>query len=191
MTGNALLQVLRDVVTTARRRRIKIAIMGGIATSVYSPPRATFDIDGIADIERKKIESFLGELKEKGFSYDEKRPFKIIEGLPLVTLYFPRHKVYFDLFLAESEFQKLILARARTVRVDDLRLNIISPEDLILVKLISGRPRDTEDVRQILIENSEKLDFSYLRQWAKKLGVVVFLKDEMKSLGFEPARSKR
>ena len=188
MTGNALWQVLSKALRVARKRRIKIAIMGGVATSIYSPPRATFDLDGIAEIGEGGIKKFLRDLQQEGFTYDEKNPVKTIQGLPFITLYFARHKIYFDLFLAESGFQKLILERARSVRAGNLRMDIISPEDLILVKLLSGRPRDTEDVRQILVENSEELDFAYLRKWAKKLKVAVFLRDEMRSLRIKPVR---
>ncbi len=186
MTKNALIDVLKIVVTVFHRRKIKMALMGGLATSIYSPPRATFDIDAIADIAEGKLNRLLAALKQAGLSYDEKNPVKIINGLSFITLYFPRSKIYFDLFLAESGFQKMILERSRTIRVGELRLSIISPEDLILVKLMSGRPRDTEDARQILIENFKELDFTYLRTWAAKLGIAVFLKDEIKGLMITP-----
>lgn len=182
MTGNALWRVLSKALRVARRRKIKIAIMGGVATSIYSPPRATFDLDGIAGVGKGGIKNFLSDLRQEGFTYDKKHPVKSIQGLSFITLYFARHKIYLDLFLAESDFQKLILERTHSVRTGKLRLDIISPEDLILVKLLSGRPRDTEDVRQILVANSEELDFAYLRSWAQKLKVAVFLEDEMRSL---------
>ena len=61
-------------------------------------------------------------------------------------------------------------------------MEVISPEDLILVKLLSDRPRDTEDVRQILLESSGDLDFKYLEEWAGSLGVLQFLRDEVCSI---------
>lgn len=61
---------------------------------------------------------------------------------------------------------------------------IISPEDLILVKLQSGREKDTEDIREIILENIS-VSFKYLRSWAKLLKVDTFLRDELESLGLE------
>ena len=40
-----------------------------------------------------------------------------------------------------------------------MMVDIISPEDLILLKLQAGRERDTEDVRNIICENFKTLDF--------------------------------
>ncbi len=186
MTENALLVVLRKVIKTAERIQVKVVIMGGMAVSIYSTPRATFDIDAIGDFDEERIGRFLVELKKQGFSFDEKNPVKEIAGLPFVTLYFRDSRIYFDLFIARSEFQKTVVRRARSLQIRDINLDVISPEDLILVKLISARTRDVEDIRQVLSENSETLDFSYLRHWADKLGQLAFLQDEMTSLGFPP-----
>jgi predicted nucleotidyltransferase len=186
MRENALFEVLKIVSDTARRLGIKVVIMGGMAVSVYAAPRATFDIDAIGDIKEELLDSFLSDLKSQGFSFDEKRPVKIIAGLPFITLYYRRFQVPVDLFLVRNEFQMSIVQRACTLRVSGLDLDLISPEDLILIKFIAGRSRDIEDIRQILIENSQVLDFNYLRQWAAKLGQRIFLEDELKSLGIIP-----
>jgi len=47
---------------------------------------------------------------------------------------------------------------------------LISPEDLILHKLIAGRDRDRSDITDILWMNPE-VDTDYLRTWAATLGV--------------------
>jgi hypothetical protein len=39
-----------------------------------------------------------------------------------------------------------------------------SPEDLIIHKVIAGRPRDLEDVKNILVKQVD-LDFVYVRKW--------------------------
>ena len=38
-------------------------------------------------------------------------------------------------------------------------------------------------MNDILDEHKNKLDYSYLKKWAKQLGVMVFWEDELKSLG--------
>jgi DNA polymerase elongation subunit (family B) len=102
--------------------------------------------------------------------------------MPFVSLIYSKHKTYVDLFLGQSEFQKSLLSRARKFKFNKGTINVVSPEDLILVKLISGREKDIEDVRDIITENLKNLNFKYLRDWAKRLNVDIFLKDELKSL---------
>lgn len=156
--------------------------MGGMAVSIYARPRATYDIDGIISIKKGQIEDFLYILKESGFKYDKKEPIKFIRGLPFITLCYAKYKTYIDLFIAGNKFQNNILARAKKVRFNKMSLNIISLEDLILIKLQTGRERDIEDVRDMILENMEKIDLRYLRKWARALNVHAFLKDELKSL---------
>lgn len=188
MTSNILLIVVEELLKIFKKYKIDLVLMGGIATSILAKPRATFDIDGLISITENEIKKLLPELRKKGFRFDQKKPLKRIQGLPFLTLYFSLHKTYVDLFIALSEFQKRAIKRARQIRYNKINIKIISPEDLILIKLQSGREKDIEDVREIMMENKDKIDHKYLKRWAKKLGVQMFLEDEMRSLGIR-ARS--
>jgi hypothetical protein len=86
MSDNSLLEIVRKLSSTAGRLQGKFVLMGGMALSVYAPPRATFDIDAIGDFEDEQLNRFLDDLKEQGFSFDEKAPVKEIAGLKLITL---------------------------------------------------------------------------------------------------------
>ena len=157
--------------------------MGGIATSVLAKPRATFDIDGLIAITEEKLKNVLPELRKKGFKFDRRQPLKKIQGLSFLTLYFSPGQIYVDLFIALTDFQKEIIRRAKQIKYNKIDLKIISPEDLILVKLQSGREKDIEDTREIVIENKRGLDYRYLKRWARRLGVIAFLEDELRSCG--------
>jgi predicted nucleotidyltransferase len=80
------------------------------------------------------------------------------------------HAIDVDVFLAESEFQQQIIARRQRVELDNSSLMLVSPEDLILLKLLAGRPRDYTDVQDILFTLGT-LDEKYMRHWAKELGL--------------------
>lgn len=47
---------------------------------------------------------------------------------------------------------------------------MITPEDLILFKLIAARPRDTIDIDDVLFMQ-DTLDEASMRRWAEPLGV--------------------
>ncbi len=59
----------------------------------------------------------------------------------------------------EEEF----LGRARILDVNDLRVPFISPEDLLVSKILAGRDKDRSDVRGIL-RAGEKLDLTLVRR---------------------------
>ena len=75
-----------------------------------------------------------------------------------------------DIFLCETKFQKSYLARRMEISIGDKSLWVVTPEDLILLKLLASRPRDLLDVADILFTQGQ-LDESYMRTWAKTLGI--------------------
>lgn len=180
---NILITIIDKLLNILHKHQIKFVLMGGIATSILAKPRATFDVDGIISITDNKIKDLLLDIENAGFKIDKKQPLKLIQGSPFLTLYYDPYKTYIDLFISSNDFQNEIINRAKVIDYNDLSINIISPEDLILVKIQSGREKDMDDIREIIKENSESLDYKYLNTWAEKLGISLFLNDELKSLG--------
>lgn len=161
--------------------------MGGLATSVWAEPRATYDIDGVIKINSNIIEDFLKKIQREGFTYDKEDPIKTIQGLPFITLIYPmkKHSIYVDLFLVRNEYGKEALSRRVEINLWGVKIPVISPEDLILYKFLSGRTKDLDDVRQILLMQHQNLDIEYLKIWAERLGVLIYLEDELSSLGLK------
>lgn len=54
--------------------------------------------------------------------------------------------------------------------------NSPTAEDLILLKIIAGRPKDILDAQSIATKNKNKIDKKYLFNWAQKIS------DEMESM---------
>ena len=104
--------------------------MGGIATSAWAIPRATYDVDGIILVDRENLNEFLDRFSKAGFSYDKKDPVKIVKNLAFVTLGYriQGQELCIDLFLAQSKYARQVLERGKTVTLDKLRVPIISPE---------------------------------------------------------------
>jgi len=50
-------------------------------------------------------------------------------------------------------------------------LYLPSPEDLIVLKLMSGERKDIDDVKKILLQLREKLDMEYIRLRARQAGL--------------------
>ena len=54
---------------------------------------------------------------------------------------------------------------------ENLQVAVVSPEDLIVLKVLAGRPRDAIDVQDVLFMQGE-LDRDYMKHWAARLGVL-------------------
>jgi hypothetical protein len=74
--------------------------------------------------------------------------------------------VNIDISLGLLPFEEELVARAGEQQVGDLRIRLPTPEDLIILKAVAGRPKDLEDIRSIL-EKSRGLDRSRITRWVK------------------------
>jgi hypothetical protein len=163
------------IVAHIERMAIEYVIMGGLAVRAYAIPRATEDVDFTLALGGERLVEFLRALQSEDFEVPE--PYQKgwvdeVKGLKLVKVkrYVVGRTVDVDLFLADSEYQDEVLRRKCLADVEGRRYWIASPEDLILLKLVAGRPRDLIDVADILFTQGES-DVKYMQHWAKPLGV--------------------
>ncbi len=92
--------------------------------------------------------------------------------MPLVNVgrYLGDHRIDVDVFLTHSKFQQSLMTRRCAVTLEQREVWLVSPEDLLLLKLVAGRPRNKIDVQDLLFTLGQ-LDEAYLEKWAAKLGV--------------------
>lgn len=177
-------EALFAIISVFDEQRILYAVMGGLAVRVYALPRATQDVDVTISIERDRLPMLREKLGESGCAispvYDSNW-LDSVEGMPLfkVKRYVGSHSVDIDIFIAESAFQEALIQRRTLHKVNDRQVALVSPEDLVLLKLIASRPRDWIDVQDLLFTLGT-LDESYMRKWAAQLGVSEKLEEALK-----------
>ncbi len=124
---------------------------------VHGIPRPTHDVDLTIDISREKLAELFSGVEEPGYSVSEAYRGGWVDqvgGMPLVKFQFQLqvqgHAIDIDIFLAESPFQMELLSRRQRLTIDESTMWIVSPEDLILLKLLASRTRDVADIGDIL-----------------------------------------
>lgn len=83
-----------------------------------------------------------------------------------------------DIFLVTTQYQEEAFRRRRPAKLLGRDVWTITAEDLVLHKLIAGRERDLVDVTEIL-QLTENVDASYLREWASKLGLTAQVEERL------------
>jgi hypothetical protein len=179
-----LTQSLHEITAIFEAFSVRYAVMGGFAVRIHGIPRPTYDIDFTVALDRGRLQEFFDRAINAGYSVAE--PYlqgwvDQVAGMPLVKLrmYLQDHGVDVDIFLAESEFQESVLARRQCEDFEEGKVWFVSPEDLILLKLIAGRPRDFVDVQDVLFTQSQ-LDELYLRHWAAALNITERLEQALR-----------
>ena len=171
--------LLKKVVERLQKTKIPYMLTGGLAVSIWGRPRSTLDLDiviNLKKVDEEKIydvlhQDFYINLDEVKLAADKSTSFNIIDR---------DNGEKIDFYLVhDGEYEKLRFQRRVNKKLLGISISVISPEDLILVKLRwykdSGSTRHLEDAESIIKISGDKLDKKYLNSWSKKLGVADIL----------------
>lgn len=141
--------LLARIGATLDARGIRYMVIGGHAAILYGEPRLTRDhaITVGAGLDR------LGELLEVVRDANLV-PADGAQDLARQSYVFPCSDpatgIDVDFILSISAYEQEALGRARAVALGGVDVRFASPEDVLIHKIVAGRPRDLEDVRAIL-----------------------------------------
>jgi hypothetical protein len=166
-------KALADAVDFLETRQIPFAVIGGIAATVRGEFRATADLDFVLDVAVEDAVKLASNLEGTYFEPLFPGVSEVVERTFILPL---RHKptgLTVDLALGLSRFEQTAISRAERVQFGSCIAPVVTSEDLVLMKLFAGRPRDIEDVEGILALRHEEMDWNYLQNNAVALGEVV------------------
>jgi hypothetical protein len=168
-------ETLHTVIALLDQLSIEYAVMGGFAVRAHGVPRPTYDIDLTIVLDRRRLPELFDQLRDYDFVIPEvyeRGWVDHVKELPLLKLQRMIRNAFLDvdLFLVESVFLVEVMQRRSRVDAEGQMLWVVSPEDLVLFKLLAGRPRDLGDVTDVLFIQGS-LDETYLRRWARELRI--------------------
>jgi len=174
------LEVLRKVVLKLCDLDIEYMLSGSVAMNFYGQPRMTRDIDIVIVIREPQIRKFVDAFKEE-FYIDTEMALKEVSRKGMFNVIHNDYIVKVDFILRkDTKYDINAFERRRFVNIGDFQICLISPEDLVLNKLLWAREGNSEiqkrDVKNILMITDD-IDFNYLRNWSKRLSVDSLLEE--------------
>ena len=167
---DAVLQTtLTDLACWLRAEGIPFAVIGGIAATFRGEARFTADVDVVVGIELDEALRLLARLPSSPFQPLFPGVEEVLRASFLLPLRHSVTQVAVDIAVGLSGFERQAIARATAVVLSGVPIPVVSAEDLILMKLLAGRPRDTDDVRNIMLRQGSALDWNYLLETGRQL----------------------
>ncbi len=147
---------------------IPYMLVGGQAVLLYGLPRLTDDVDVTLGIGPSRLPDLLEVVEKLGWDVLVAHPREFVRQTLVLPCRDPLTSVRVDFILSFTPYERQALARAHQVTIGQTELAFAALEDLIILKIVAGRPRDLEDVRGVLIKNPTA-DLAYVRKWLRQL----------------------
>lgn len=131
-------------------------VIGGQAVLLYGEPRLTKDIDvalGLDVSHLAGLQAVAADLRLK-LLVDAETFTRQTMVLPCED---PDSGIRVDFIFSNSPYEAVALKRAKSVAIGDAQVRFAALEDLVIHKVVAGRPRDLEDVARLLRKNRRSI----------------------------------
>jgi hypothetical protein len=171
-----MLEFLKKIIHYFQLHQIPYMLSGSMAMSVYTLPRATRDFDFVVQLLPKDVADFVAYFSEDYYC-DADAVNDAIQHQSLFNVIDHASGFKADfVILKNQEYRQAEFIRRRKMDMEGLEVYVVSPEDLLISKLIwiqdyqSGIQMD--DI--VLLWELETLDKEYIRKWIQTLKLATF-----------------
>ncbi len=144
------------------KARVRWYLFGAQAAILYGAARLTADVDVTVALGVTSPQRLVRGLVDAGFTErvpDEEfvartRVLPVVHGASGIPV---------DIVLAGPGLEELFLDRARPIDVDGVSIPVARAEDIVVMKLIAGRPKDLDDIAAVLAAHPRDLDLTLVK----------------------------
>jgi hypothetical protein len=171
--------LLLRVVEALERASIQYAITGSWASISYGVPRTTHDIDIVVVLSVEQARQ-LAEFFPPPFYADAVWMQEAARQGQFFNIIDPTTGLKIDFWpMDDSEFAQERFARRQPIKVFGRTMWMLSPEDIILSKLLWYQQSESEtqwrDIVGVWRVQQNQLDLTYLKLWAARLSLTDLL----------------
>jgi hypothetical protein len=156
--------LLLKVAAKLQKLKIDYMIVGSQAGLIDEEPGLIKNIEITLAVETDRWSEILNFSKELKLRVLADDPDDFTNKTKILTMMEIASGIRIDFIFSSSEYDRLAISRAVSVKFGKAAVRFASLEDLIIHKIIAGRPNDVEDVKSILSRNFE-YDKKYIKKW--------------------------
>ncbi len=157
-------KIICSISVELERQNIPYMLIGGQAVLLYGEPRLTRDIDITLGVDVDKLQNIISIVGNLALKILPENTENFVRETMVLPVIHEATGIRIDFIFSLSPYERQAIAKAKKVRMLDRDVCFASPEDVIIHKIVAGRPRDMEDIRGILLKVPD-IDITYVRQW--------------------------
>jgi hypothetical protein len=174
------LQFVKLIAERLQSAALDYMLTGSMAMAVYATPRMTRDVDVVVQCTAGDVDTIVS-LFATDCYIDRASVAEAISTQGMFNIVHNEWIIKGDFVVRKDEpYRRIEFDRRREIEVAGTALSVVTPEDLILSKLLWARESGSElqrrDIVEILVSTVE-LDRTYLDSWADRLGVRALLSE--------------
>jgi hypothetical protein len=137
-------------------------LFGAQAVIIHGVPRLSADVDVTLALTPDTPDRFAEDMRSAGFTLRIDDP-DFVRQTRVMPFVHESTGMPLDVVLAGSGLEDDFLARAVTTDIGGTSVPVIEVSDLIIAKVLAGRPKDIEDARALWSLHAETLDEDRIR----------------------------
>lgn len=174
-----LLALVRDVFL---RRGDRWFLFGAQAVVAHGFPRTTGDVKVTVFSADGDARALAAALVSAGLTLHVPDLDDFVERTAVLPFLHEPTGLGLDVVLGASGLERACLDRAVAIDIGDGTVPVIRVEDLVVLKILSGRPKDVEDVRSILGRRRRTFDTAHVRSLLSQLEEALGQRDLLPAL---------
>jgi hypothetical protein len=165
-------RLLADLAVALRQLRLRWYVFGAQAVVVHGRPRLTEDVDVTVDLDEIGSRVLVQRLATAGFDLAEFADDEFVDATRVLPFVHKASGMALDVVLAGPGLEQLFLDGAEEVDLDGIIVPVIRVEHLLVTKILAARPKDLDDVREIL-HSRDDIDLKLVRELLRELEIAI------------------
>jgi hypothetical protein len=153
-----LAEVLADLGRAFGTIGVPWYLFGAQAAILYGSARLSADVDVTVALGDRGIAELVAALETTGFEARVPEAVTFAETSRVLPVLHTSTRMPADVVLAGPGLEERFLAQAETRAIDDVVVPVACAADLVVMKVLAGRPRDLDDAIAVLRAQGDRLD---------------------------------
>jgi predicted nucleotidyltransferase len=143
-------------------------LFGAQAVVAYGVPRLSADVDVTVRLDPERATELAAEMDNAGFDLLETGP-DFVRRTRVLPFVHRATGMPLDMVLAGTGLEEEFLDRAERLQLGGVAVPVIRRDDLVVAKILAGRPKDMEDARGLWQAHGSELDLERIERLLRLL----------------------